>query len=383
MADKRSNGEGSIFQRADGRWVAKISLGYDTVNHRRLRKVVYGTTKAEVRKKLTELQRKHDQGVTVNTRSQSVAQFLNHWLNDVAKQKVRDTTYRSYEQIIRNHLIPGLGTYTLEKLTPQVIQSFLNAKAETGISVEHLRRVLRAALNQAMKWELIVRNPATLVTTPNKQTFEFEYLTPEQARKLITAVSNTKHEALFTVAIAVGLRISEALGLRWSDIDLEAGTLRVKYQLSRIGGGIKLVEPKTARARRTIPLPAFAIDSLRRHRVKQLEMRIFNSDLWQEGDFVFTSSVGTPAEIRNVRRTLAKILKENDLPKLRFHDLRHTCATLLLAQGTDARTIMEILGHSQIGLTLNTYAHVMPTLQRDAADRMDAVLGTASKTVGS
>jgi integrase len=379
MANKRSNGEGSIYQRADGKWTAKISLGYDLVTHKRLRKVVYGRTKQEVRAKLTELLSKTDRGVTVNTRSQSVASFLTHWLNDVAKHKVRQSTYRSYEQIVRNHLIPGLGTYSLVKLTPQVIQSFLNAKAETGISVEHLRRVLRAALNQAMRWELIVRNPATLVSAPKKAKYEFQYLDVEQSRNFLDAVSQTRHETLFKVAIAVGLRLGEALGLQWADIDFDKRTLTVRHQLQRIDGVLKLVEPKTAKARRTIPLPAFAIDSLRSHRAKQLEMSLFNADVWQKSDLVFTSTIGTPADPRNIRRTLYQILEDFDLPKLRFHDLRHTCATLLLAQGTDARTIMETLGHSQITLTMNTYSHVMPQLQRDAADRMDAVFGELKK----
>jgi len=380
MAVKRSNGEGSIFKRADGRWVGKVSLGYDLVNHKRLRKVVYGKTRGEVRTRLTELQRKHDQGLTVNTKAQATSQFLTTWLNDVAKPNTRPSTYRSYEQIVRNHLIPGLGTYSLEKLTPQVIQSFLNAKAKTGISVEHLRRVLRAALNQAVKWDLIVRNPATLVSPPKKEKYEFAYLEPEQAKKLFEAASHTRYEALFTVAISVGLRLGEALGLKWSEVDLEAGTLTVKHQLQRVEGKLTLVEPKTARARRVVPLPSFAIEALKKHRTRQLEERIFNSDVWQEQNFVFTSTVGTPADPRNIRRTLETILQESGLPKVRFHDLRHTCATLLLAQGTDARTIMETLGHSQITLTLNTYSHVMPSLQRDAADRMDAVFQNISAT---
>lgn len=380
MAKKRSNGEGSIYQRADGKWTGKISLGYDPATHKRLRKVVYGRTKQDVRAKLTELLSKTDRGVTVNTRSQSVASFLNHWLNDVAKHKVRPSTYRSYEQIVRNHLIPGLGTYSLDKLTPQVIQKFINAKAETGISVEHLRRVLRAALNQAMRWELIVRNPATLVSAPKKAKFEFQYLDVEQSRLFLEAVSNTPHETLFKVAIAVGLRLGEALGLQWSDIDFENRTLHVRNQLQRVNGKLKLVEPKTSKARRTIALPAFAIDSLRSHKARQLEMSLFNADVWQKNDFVFTSSIGTPADPRNLRRTLHRIVEDHNLPKLRFHDLRHTCATLLLAQGTDARTIMETLGHSQITLTMNTYSHVMPSLKRDAADRMDAVFGTAKES---
>lgn len=375
MATRRGNGEGSIFQRADGRWVGRVSLGFDTVNHKRLQKTVYGSTKSEVRQKVTEILRSHDQGLTVQTKSQTAATYLNSWLMNVVKPKVRPATYRSYEQIVRNHLAPGLGSLTLEKLTPQRIQAFLNAKAETGISVEHLRRVLRAALSQAVKWELVPRNAATLVSVPKKVAFEYTYLDVDQARTFLQAVENTRYRALFTVAIAVGLRLGEALGLRWQDVDLDGGTLSVRHQIQRVEGELKLVEPKTAKARRTVPLPAFAVEALRKHRIEQHETRVANSDVWQEMGFVFASMVGTPADPRNIRRTLESVLKETDLPKLRFHDLRHTCATLLLAQGTDARTIMETLGHSQITLTLNTYAKVMPVLQRDAAEKMDSMLG--------
>lgn len=381
MAKKRANGEGSIFQRPDGRWVERVSLGYDTVSHKRLTKTVYGKTQAEVRKKVTEALRKYDQGLTVHSRSQTVEQFLNNWLNEVAKPKVRPSTYRSYEQIVRNHLVPGLGKYTLEKLTPQVVQTYLNAKAETGISVDHLRRVLRAALSQAVKWDLVQRNACTAVSVPKKEKYDFARLDPDQARAFLEATGKTRYRALFTVAIAVGLRLGEALGLRWNDVDFETGTLYVRNQLQRVDGKLTLVEPKTKKAKRSIPLPAFAVLALREHRREQDETKLANSDVWQEMGFVFASSVGTPADPRNIRRTLSSILEDSGLPHLRFHDLRHTCATLLLAQGTDARTIMETLGHSQITLTLNTYAHVMPVLQRDAADRMEQMLGSAKEGV--
>ena len=375
---KRGQNEGTIFQRENGTWVGKMSLGHDPVTHKRVRKEFTGKTKEEVRRKLTEAMRGNDLGLNVNPKAQTVAQFLAHWLEEVAKQRVRATTYRSYEQIVRNHLIPGLGRLQLQKLTPQVIQTFLNAKAETGLSVEHLRRVLRSALSQAVKWDLVPRNAAALVSTPKKERHDFAYLEADKARAFLAAAKEHRLEALFTVAIAVGLRLGEALGLRWQDVDLDAGTLTVRRQLQRIGGKPDFVEPKTARARRTVPLPAFAVVALRAHKVNQLEERLLNADVWKDQELVFASSVGTPMFDRNVRRTLDAILRRCELPPMRFHDLRHTCASLLLAQGTDARTIMETLGHSQITLTLNTYSHVMPSLQRDAADRMQKMLGESA-----
>lgn len=376
MAKRRSNGEGSIFQRQDGLWVGRVSLGYDLINHKRKAKAFYGKTKAEVRRKVTEATRNLDQGLTIQSKSQTVGQFLKSWLKEVAKPRIRPSTFRSYEQIIRNHLEPGLGSLKLDKLTPQHIQTFLNAKAESGLSVDHLRRVLRAALNQAVKWDLIIRNPAVAVSVPKSEKFEYLHLDPDQARTFLEFASKTRYKALFTVAMAVGLRLGEALGLRWNDIDFEKRVLHVRNQLQRIDGKLTLVPPKTARAKRQIPLPDFAIEALRLHRLEQDETKLANCDVWSEMGFVFASTVGTPADPRNIRKVLKGILRDADLPDLRFHDLRHTCATLLLAQGTDPRTMMETLGHSQITLTLNTYSHVIPALQREAADKMEAMFGT-------
>ena len=249
---KRGQNEGTIFQRPNGTWEAKLSLGHDPVTHKRLRKGFMGKTKEEVRRKLTEAMRGNDQGLTVNPKAQTVGQFLAHWLEAVAKQRVRPATYRSYEQIVRNHLVPGLGKHQLQKLTPQVVQTFLNAKAETGISVEHLRRVLRSALTQAVKWDLVPRNVSALVSTPKKERHDFAYLSPDGARAFLVAAREHRLEALFTVAIAVGLRLGEALGLRWQDVDLDAGTLTVRYQVQRLKGEPRLVEPKRPPA----PAPA-------------------------------------------------------------------------------------------------------------------------------
>lgn len=377
MTKKRGQNEGTIFQRADGKWVSRISLGYDAIAHRRRQKTFYGVTKEEVRRKLTEALRGKDLGLNVSPKVQTVESFLGSWLETVVRPRVRPKTFVSYEQIIRNHLIPGIGYFELQRLTPQQVQAFLNAKAETGLSVEHLRRVLRTALTQAMKWDLIPRNVAALVSVPKTRQHQFAYLAPEQAKTFVAAVRGTPLEALFTVALTMGLRLNEALGLRWADVDLEVGKIRVHSQLHRTKAKVEFVEPKTARSRRTIPLPNFAIETLRHHKARQAEMRLFNADVWKDYDLVFTSSVGTPPDERNIRRTLTVILERAGLPRMRFHDLRHSCATLLLSQGVDVRTIMETLGHSQIALTMNTYSHVVPELQRVASQKMDALLGAS------
>ena len=200
------------------------------------------------------------------------------------------------------------------------------------------------------------------------------HLTPEQARAFLEAASGDRLEALYTVALAVGLRQGEALGLRWDDVDLEAGTLTVRHALQRVGGRLRLVEPKTRLSLRNIALPPMVVAALRAHRSRQLQERLWAGSRWQEHDYVFASTIGTPLDGTNVTHRLQAILLTAGLPRQRFHDLRHACASLLLALGVHPRVVMETLGHSQISLTMNTYGHVLPSLQRDAADRMDRLL---------
>jgi integrase len=279
-------------------------------------------------------------------------------------------------------------------------------------------------LNTAVRWKLVVRNAATLIDAPRINAREVRPLSPEESRTFLKALEAHPLEAFFTVALACGLRLGEALALQWPDIDLEKGTLQVRRALQRFGGDersrrpllaerkqllkalkeapkvtppeaeaelkvkllqvraalrkvkttVQLVEPKSTRSRRTIALPSIVVRALNRHRVRQLESRLAAGQKWKEGGFVFTSPIGTPLDPRNVTRAFKQVLADADLPLIRVHDLRHSCATLLLAQGVSPRVVMETLGHSQVSLTLNTYSHVLPALQEDAAAKMDAIL---------
>jgi len=218
------------------------------------------------------------------------------------------------------------------------------------------------------------RNVATLVDPPRSQRPDVTPLSPLQARAFLMAAQGDRLEALYSVAIALGLRQGEALGLRWADVDLDAGTLRVRHALQRIDGTLQLVEPKTKRSRRTIPMPPTVTATLRAHRVRQREERLVAGARWQEHDLIFPSTIGTPADARNVVRRFHAILDRAGLPAMRFHDLRHTCASLLLAQHIPPRVVMEILGHSNISMTLDIYSHVTPALQREAAQGMETLL---------
>jgi integrase len=242
--------------------------------------------------------------------------------------------------------------------------------------VQYLHAVLRRALGQALKWNLVPRNAARLVDPPRVERPEMLALTPEQARCFLDAVSGDRLGALYSVAVALGLRQSEILGLRWEDVDFEQQMLRVRAQLLRIDGAKRLVEPKTRQSRRTLPLPATIAAGLRAHRSRQLQERLLAGARWEGNgwDLVFTNTRGGPLDARHLVRAFKDHLVRAGLPDIRFHDLRHSCASLLVAQGLHPRVVMETLGHSTITLTMNTYSHVMPALQREAADMMDNVL---------
>jgi len=372
---KRGQNEGSISKRKDGRWEGAITIPDSGGKRKRF----YAETAKEVREQLTAFLRALDQGETLTTDRQTVAQFLDRWLTDVVKPSVRAKTHHSYAQLVRLHLSPALGRHQLAKLTAQEVQAMMNAKLAEGLSprtVQYLRAVLRRALGQALKWQLVNRNVATLVDPPRVERPEMLAFNPEQAARFLDAVKGDRLAALYTVALSLGLRQGEALGLRWQDIDFDSGTLRVAVALQKINGQpARLVEPKTRQSRRTLPVPAPLLAQLRGHRIHQLEERLLAGQRWvgEQWGLVFANTLGGPLDPSHVVVAFKKHLQRAELPNLRFHDLRHSCASLLVAQGTHPREVMEILGHSTIALTMNTYSHVLPQAQRDAAMLLDTL----------
>ena len=288
--------------------------------------------------------------------------------------KVCPLTYQGH---VRLHIKPTLGHIRLAKLMPPLVRAFLNDMLREGFSprtVQYSHAVLRRALGQAVKDGLVARNVAKLVDPPKVERPEVEPLTPKQARVFLKAMEGDRLEALYSVAVAVGLRRGEALGLRWEDVDLEKGNIRVRASLQRVDKKLRLVELKTKRSRRSVALPSVAVAALRRHRIQQMEERLLAGSRWQDTGMVFTSTIGTLLEPRGVLRKFQSALERAGLPRKRFHDLRHTCASLLLVQGVHPRVVMQILGHSQIAVTMDTYSHVVDELRRDAANQMDSLL---------
>ncbi len=362
---RRGRGEGSIYQDASGRWRGYVELGY--INGRRRRKYLSGATRREVAAAIRAATDARDAGtLTVGERTPTVSQWLTTWVDTIAAAKVRPSTLATYRGYIVNRINPEIGHHRLDRLQPEHLEAFYRDQLAGGLSgttVLHMHRIISRALKIAHRRGRVARNVATLVDAPQPN------------RRIPAAAVDERNAARWSVALSLGLRQGEALGLQWSTIDLERGTLAVKQALQRKrGGGLTLAPPKSNAGRRTILLPAPLITQLREHRAAQNRERLAAGSMWQDLDFVFTTPRGTPLDPRNDHRAWHELLEKAGVRRARLHDARHTAATLLLAQGVPARVAMQILGHSQITLTLGTYSHVVPELAQDAADRMAAAL---------
>jgi integrase len=342
---------------------------------------VYGKTRADVARQMTTLLRAREAGMTPGGSSQLLGAYLEAWLRSI-EGSLRPKTLQTTRMDVRRHIIPDLGKARLGMLQPRRVQAFLDAKLKSGLappSVVHIRAILRRALGRAMRYGWVYRNVATLTDPPRVERFEIKPFTSEEARAFLDAARQDDLEALFKLALSTGLRQGELLGLKWDDLDLEKAELRVNQALQRYDGALHLVPPKTPRSRRSVPIPALAVEALRQLRYAQRDAHLRAGSLWHETGLVFTTRWGTPIEPRNATRSFKQLLARAGLRPMRFHDLRHSFATLLLIQGVSARVVMEILGHSQINVTMNTYSHVLPALQRDAASRLDELLTREAK----
>lgn len=377
---KRGAGEASIYQRkSDGKWCASVHLGY--WGGKRRRKVVYGDTRFEVREKLQSIQTQQSQGLPIQTDERAtIPQFLESWLEHV-RPRLRESAFRAYNARV-NRWVVELDRVRLTKLTPQRVNKALQRFEDSGLTpttVNHLRATLRIALADAQRWGIVHRNVAALATPRRIEDREAAVLSPEQAKALLDGTEGMEH-ALYATTMACGLRISEARGLRWQDVDIEGRQLYVRVQLQRRGGEWVHTEPKSRQSKRTLSLPTFAAEALRAWRQAQREQRLKAGKRWAnaERDLVFTTPTGQPLADSSVNRHLREDLERLGLPVGTFHMLRHSCASLLLAYDVPMKTIQHTLGHSQIGLTMNTYSHLQPAAQREAADSLDRWYGASS-----
>ncbi|MCZ2849707.1 tyrosine-type recombinase/integrase [Modestobacter sp. VKM Ac-2978] len=373
---KRANGEGSVFRRSDGRWSGEVSYRdeYGTMK----RRTVYGRTQTEVRSKMKVLRERLDAGAPVKDTTMSLSAWLEDWSTKALPASDRkQATIDLYATIARKHLVPALGTRPLDRIRPSDVEALIVFKRRAGLAPSTVRTiytVLRAALDIAVRDGLLGRNPAAAVRRPAVERQDAAFLTVDDAHRLLDSMRGERLEPLFRLMLATGLRRGEALGLHWSDVDLDGGTLRVRWTLTRTSKGLQLGEPKTEKSRRSVPLPRSTVTALRAHRRQQATEQLAAGEAWRDSDLLFTTEVGTPLEPRNVLRRFETLAERAGLRDVHLHTLRHSAASFLLAAGTHTKVVQEHLGHSSYAITADIYSHVAPEQRREAADRLDEAL---------
>ncbi|MBZ0214806.1 MAG: site-specific integrase [Nitrospirae bacterium] len=374
---RREPGSGSVFKRADGRWVAQVLLDYKDGKARY--KTSYARSEKEAVAKLNQAIAAVATGRHVPTQRVTVAQFVEEWLEQTVKPHRAPKTYRSYRQLYEHHLKDSLGRLDLKKLTHMHVQRLINEKDKAGYApntVDRIRATLRSALAIAWKQGLVAENVAQRVSVPKKVKKDPTFLQPEEAKRLIEAAGQTRFGNLIELALHTGMRIGEVTGLRWSDVDFDNAILRVRVQLQRVESKLVLRELKSASSRRSLPLTARALDALKREKAEQLLMRsVLGERFANPMDLVFLNAEGRPMDQKHVHKHLKSALSGAGLPDVSFHSLRHTAASLMVAAGVPLQVVKDQLGHSSILLTSGTYAHMVPAAQREGAERLSRLLG--------
>jgi integrase len=352
MTKRRGRGEGSIYRRKDGMWVAQYTIGDK-------RRYLYGKTKAEVTEKLTKAMADRDSGLVFDAGKMTVGEYLDRWLDSI-RDTLRRRTWTRHEEVVRLHLKPSLGGIRLDRVNALQIQSLYRTKLDSGLSPRTVRIIhttLHKAFKQAVKWTLIPRNVVEYVDPPKIPKKEIKPLSEEQVKTLLQAAQGDKLQALYVLAVHTGMRSGELLGLKWQDVDLEGGTVQVRRSV--FNGHIE--SPKGTKGNRSIKLTGASIRALQGHK--------------RTGEWVFCTRVQTPISVHNLHnRSWKPLLLKAGLPHAtRFHDLRHTCATLLLSKGVHPKIVQEVLGHSSTTITMDTYSHVLPNMQEKAVEAMEDI----------
>ncbi|MED0676944.1 tyrosine-type recombinase/integrase [Aneurinibacillus thermoaerophilus] len=368
--------KGHVRKRGN-KWSFVIDIGRDETGKRRQKRFSGFNTKKEAEKALAQKINELHTGQFVDATKETVGEYLSVWLED-KKAQVRPGTWKSYRWLV-NRMVEHIGKVKLADLKPQHLQKMYNQlqKGERPLSarsVLHAHLVIQEALDRAMKWGMIHRNVAEAVDAPRPKKVEMSVWNAEQIRQFLEVAKEDRHYIAFLLAITTGMRKGEILGLRWKDIDLEQGTLSVRQTFTRAEKGHDFQEPKSSSGLRSIALSPGTIEALRAHKIQQSKEKLKAGSLYQDIGMVVATSIGTPVLSRNLDRTWFRLMKKAGVPRIRFHDLRHTHATLMLKQGVHPKIVSERLGHANIGITLDTYSHVLPGLQEAAAKQFDESL---------
>ena len=374
--------KGSIRQRSKGSWEITINVGVDPTTGRRLRhfESIRGS-KSQAQRRLHELLYSLEQGAFVKPKRITLAEWLNDWLNGYVKTSCSTRTLDGYRTIVRNHLVPNLGMLPLSQIQPQHIQQAYaqllegaDGKRLSPQTVLHIHRALFGALNYAVRQGLLIRNPAQLVDPPPAKKRKMKTLMPQEVSRLLDIAEETRYYPIIYTAVKTGLRQAEMLGLPWRDLDLDLASLSVTQVLYKRRGVCEFKEPKTEHSRRRINLsPSLAL-FLREYRAQTEEQRLLLGKPLSDDDLVFGNVDGTPMDPGTLTHNFARIARRAGVPGIRFHDLRHTFASLMLLAGVHVKVVSEMLGHSSVAFTLDVYSHVIPGLQEAAGKRLDEVL---------
>jgi Site-specific recombinase XerD len=398
MPSRRGNGEGSIFKRNDGKWCGVVTNGRDKEG-RLNRQYVYGKSRQEVADKILKMQHEIKTGTYIEPTKVKVGEWLDLWLQEYMKPSLRPTTFGSYEHIIRTHIKPELGDIILKDLRPEHLQKLYNEKFRKGrvdgtggLSAKYVRYIhnlVHESLDQAIKNQLIARNVSEATTLPRQEKKEIRVLSVEEQRRFTEVLENDPWGSAIKLDLASGLRLGELLALKWKDIDFEEGVIRVRSSLARVkvfenennpvpSSNTKrkettliFQEPKTKSGKRNIPIPDNILKELKEHLERQENEKNFMGEAYVDYGLVFCTQYGTPIEPRNMMRRFYQLVSDAGLQKANFHALRHTYATRALEAGIHPKVVQEILGHSNISMTLDIYSHVMPELKKEAAGKLN------------
>ncbi len=386
MAQKKSaQGAGTIRKRPDGRWEARVFMGYDKATGKVQQKSIYGKTQKEVRERMTQITAELDDGTYIEPSNETLSQWLDTWLETYVKYSVKAYTLDAYTGYCKNHIKPALGSVKLSNLTATQIQQFYNnllrKKNLSAKTVRNVHGALHRALNQAVKLEMISRNPTELCDLPRVIKKEINPMEQDDITKFLKAISGTKHELVFLVTLFTGLRQGEVLGLTWDCIDFKANTLYINKQLQKskkVGGTYQLVPTKNSRGRLILAAPS-VMAALKKQRSRQSQAQLLAGPAWEnKWNLVFTNDLGGHLTHYTLQTHFKRIVRDLGMPHERFHDLRHSYAVASIESGDDIKTVQSNLGHATASFTLDVYGHVSQKMRQQSADRMETFIQKVS-----